>query len=254
MQDQHDQLTLSLLRDDPEEFLRHCQPIIRICVRQYLASGMFPYAEEKDIIQSVNEKLFAKLEAIDRHYTGRVQLRTYLNAAIRNMCLRIHEERHHTVKTIQIHEEHGHYTIDPTDAIVIDEELERLHVVLQLFYEERHKLYIVMKLYFKIPLRTADISRWDKRIHSAKKRLLLSSFGKHYSEMTINEIFSTFAPVWNSVERTLTAPKSIERWANEQINTIIKLMNGNPPRRAHSKETLQVLLSEEYSRHLNKES
>ncbi|MEW5800105.1 MAG: hypothetical protein AB1728_13985 [Bacteroidota bacterium] len=254
MHSHHEQLTITLLRDDPKKFLRYCQPIIEICVHQYMASGMFPYAEAKDIIQSVNEKLYARLGTIDQHYTGRVLLRTYINATVRNICLRIHEERNHSIKTIQIHEEHGIYTIDPTNAFVFDEELERLHTVLQLFHEERNKLYIAMKLYLKIPLRKMDIYRWNRHLAPAQKEFLISLFGKNYDEMTIHEIFAAFAPVWNSVERTSSAPKSIERWTNEQINVVIKLMNGNPPRRSHSKETLQVLLSEEYSRHLNKES
>lgn len=253
MHEQHDQLTLSLLHRDPEEFLLRCQPIIRICVQQYMASGMFPFTEAKDIIQSVNEKLFSQLEGIAENYKGRVLLKTYVNVAIRNICLKINEERLRTIKTIQIHEGHGHYTIDPTDSIVIDEELDRLHTVLQLFPAERDKLYIGMKLYFKIPLRRQDLTRWSTRIRPAQENRLISAFGKNYNDMTSLEIFSLFAPVWNTVERKSLAPRSIEHWANENINAIIKLMNGNPPRRAHSKETLQLLLSEEYSRHINTE-
>ncbi|MBI2428568.1 MAG: sigma-70 family RNA polymerase sigma factor [Ignavibacteriales bacterium] len=254
MQEHHDQFTLSLLRNDPEEFLLLCQPIIKICVRQYMASGMFPSAESKDIIQSVNERLFVRLESLAEKYSGRVLLKTYINVAIRNICLTIHEERINTIKTIRIHEEHGQYSIDPTDAIAVDEELERLHTVLQLFPSERHKIFIGMKLYLRIPLLPHDIERWSKPVRAAQKKMLLSVFGKNYNTMTMHEVFTAFAPVWHTVERNSTSARSIERWANENINTIVTLMNGNPPRRSHSKETLQVLLGEEYSRFINKEN
>lgn len=253
MHSHHEQLSISLLRDDPEAFLRHCQPIIEICVHQYTASGMFPYTEAKDIMQSVNERLIKRLDSIARNYSGRVLLRTYLNVTIRNICLRLYEERNSAIKTIRIHEEHGNYSVDPTDAIAVDEELSRLHTVLHLFNTERHKIYLGMKLYLKIPLRNEDLVNWSARLGAADKKLLISSFGGNYSEMSMLGIFTTFAPVWNKIERSNARPQSIEWWANKNVNIIIKLMNGNPPRRSHSKETLQVLLSEEYSRHLNKE-
>lgn len=200
-------------------------------------------------MQSINERLFLNLPLIERNYNGRVLLRTYVSVIIKNICLRINKERTKDIKTIPntIREPQAAYVHDPANALIIQEELERFRAILQIFPAEREKLYVCMKLYFKIPLLPLDIFNWSRNIVYVNHReYLLSMFGGNYQHMTAEEIFTAFAPVMRSYENKKVNGKTLYFWTNEQVNAFIKMLNGNPPRRTHTKETLHLLLNEEY--------
>lgn len=251
----HDQLSLDLLRNNPEKFIRLCQPIIEICVHQYQESGRFPYGkEEEDIFQAVNEHLLNSLESIKKQYNGRVLLRTYMGVVIKNICYHVYKKDYaNKTKTIPLRPDHAVYEPDPTQVFLLEEELERFHTVLQLFPTERHKIYLGMKLFFKIPLLPQDVLRWKPDMKEKHYNLLMTTFGTTYGTMSMGNIFKTLAPVWNVVEHNRTSGAGIQRWINDRIQRIITLMNGNPPRRSYSKKLLQQLLSEEYARSLHNE-
>jgi len=249
-----DQLSLELLRNNPEQFIRLCQPIVDICIHQYQESGRFPYGDEKDISQTVNEHLINSLESIKKQYNGRVLLRTYMGVVIKNICYQVYKKEYaNKAKIIPLRPDHAVYEPDPADTFLLEKELERLYTVLQLFPTERHKIYLGMKLFFKIPLLPQDVLRWKPNIEKQHYTLLMTTFGTTYGTMSLGNIFKKLAPVWNVVERNRTSGPGIQRWINDRIQRIITLMNGNPPRRAYTKKLLQHLLSEEYARSLHNE-
>jgi RNA polymerase sigma factor (sigma-70 family) len=249
MGDYYSQFTPELLRSNPELFIQQCQPIIHACIHQYTASGLFPRSEKEDIAQSVNEYLLSSLHSIEQNYDGRVLFRTYVGVVIRNACLRVFQRQYANKIVQHIREDQAHqYEYDPTDALLLEEELERLHTVLQLFRSDQQTIYICMKLFFKIPLLQQDLRQWSRRVKSSHRKMLMRTFGRPYGQIAKEDVFDLFAIVWNSFRRYKSTGDGIHRWTARRIRDIIKLMNGNPPRRSHSFESLQTLLSEEYNR------
>lgn len=247
MDDFYSQFTPALLRSDPDRFIQQCQPIINACIHQYTASGLFPRSEQEDIAQSVNEQLLSSLDSIEQNYDGRVLFKTYVGVIIKNACLRVYQRQfaNKTLERIQEEETH-HYEYDPTDAISLGEELERFYTVLQLFHSEKQTIYICMKLYFKIPLLRKDLRQWSRHVKPSHRKMLMRKFGRPYGQKAKEEVFDAFAVVWNSFKQKKSTGDGIHRWTARRMQDIIKLMNGNPPRRSHSFESLQALLSEEY--------
>ena len=79
----------ALLRADPGALVLKYQETIRIIVRRFIGTGMFSAREFEDVVQSVNAGLLSRTSSMQRNYSGRSLLATYVSAIIRNICLKL---------------------------------------------------------------------------------------------------------------------------------------------------------------------
>ncbi len=243
MQHSHDMLDIALLRSDRNAFILRCQTIIDIVTKNFVKSGLFNAEQLKDVTQTVNEVLIARLPAIERNYNGTSQMVTYINAVIRNICLDIHKKEQKSITAVPVGErDHADDDEPILTSLIIQDELRRFAVILRLFNRQQPKLLLCLKLYFRLPLTPADITDCFDQLPPEELSGLLALFGSGYDERLESENFNIIAPLMNRKEDSVTSGASLRRWSNEQVIRIIAMLNKGSLQRTHTKETIRTLL------------
>jgi hypothetical protein len=237
-----DTLDIPLLRNNPQEFVVRSQRIIEFAVKQFTKSGMFAPSEYRDVIQSVNEELIKRLPGIEKNFNGTVLLTTYMNVVIRNICYRIHERERSTLRTEPLTDAHVHEGEENINSLMIREESQRFALAIRLYGTKRYKIILCLKIYFRLPVSDHDLRSCFDTISDSDRTTLLLRFADNYDAFLEAENFTNIAPYMNKQEKNVTSGASLRRWTQEYLTRIIDLMNGNPPERAHTKETIKILL------------
>lgn len=238
-----DLLDLPLLRSDRTAFLLRCQRIIGIVVRQSITRGLFPPSEHDDIVQSVNEELFRRLDGIERNFDGSVLLNTYVSAVLVNICRRLAERARRVPVMEPLTEDYTamEQTEERSAQMLIDEERRRLERYLQMYGEKRRKLTLCLKILLKIAPSDDDLRSMDAAMPPEERTRLRQELSKDRTEA---EDFAALALFVNRCEHTITSGNSLRRWTSEYLVRIVHLMNGDPPKRSHTKETIRLLMEQ----------
>ena len=237
---------ITLLRTNKDEFILRCQRIIQIVVKHFVKSGMFTAGEFHDVIQSVNEELIKRLPKIEKNFDSRVLMVTYINVIVRNICLRIHEREHSDVETVPFANAELQYDEGNATALIVQDEIDRLAMILKLYGSQEHKALLCLKIYFRMPVTKKEIQMCFNLLTQSEMNLLLDRFGESYDDSLEIENFNILSPFMNRQEQNTTSGSSLRRWTLEHLTRITALLNGNPPNRSHTKETIKFLL-EHYS-------
>jgi hypothetical protein len=237
---------ITLLRTDKNEFVIRCQRIISIIVKKFIGKGMFIAADFKDITQTVNVELIRRLPAIEKNYTGEALLETYVSVIIKNICLRLYESETNGIKPTSISETWVVSNEHTDDAILISDEFTRFETAVALLHSQRLKALVCLKVYFSIPLNSSEVRKYFRSISVEDHYRLLSFFTKHYIASETNECFTVLSHMINKYEENLTTEESVRRWTNMMLQKLIGRMNGRSEQRAHTKESIKLLL-ERYS-------
>ena len=247
-------LDISVLRSNPAEFLLRCQRIIHICVKQYIASGMFDPEDEQDMIQTINERLIVKLPVIEAQYSGIAQMNTYMNAIIQHICIKINRESNKDAGTAPLHTAMSHLSNDPTNDVFIHEELQRFHSILQLFYGKKYKILFFVRLYLGIQMKGMEIRDIIRDITVEERKMVSEKIINNYHQVSVPARFEIITELVNKY-RTYNYGKNkkisdvaLLRWTQRKTSLMIRLLNGNPPTRFYTEETLKLLIEEYYIR------
>lgn len=237
-------LEIELLRRDRDEFILQCQYIIAMVVKYHIRRGMFPASDYDDIVQSVNVELIRRLDSIERNFNGSVMLNTYMNVVIRNICLRIFERMRKAPVTEPITDYGTAQEPEALTPMLLQDEYRRFSLLLRLFGTKQAKIIFCFKIYFRLPITEHDVQRAFDRIPEEHGRQLLERFGAGYEGSMEIDNFNTVAPLMNMQEMNATSGRSLRRWTLEHLTRTIVLLNGDPPVRSHTKETIKLLLEE----------
>jgi RNA polymerase sigma factor (sigma-70 family) len=246
MPTQTDTLEIDLLRTNRNAFILQCQRIIELVIKQYIKTGMFRSSRFQDTVQSVNVALIKRLDSIEKNYNGSVLLNTYMNVVIRNICLRLYEQERSAIETeeltdaVTIHD-HGHL-----NALLIQDEIRRFSRAMQMFGEKRAKIIICFKIYYRIPLTGTELRSFFDTASDKELAQLEERFGGNYDETLEIDNFNFIVPLMNVKEQNSTTGSSLRRWTLEYISRMISLMNGTPPLKAHTKETIRTLFEQHH--------
>ncbi|MBP6672052.1 MAG: sigma-70 family RNA polymerase sigma factor, partial [Bacteroidetes bacterium] len=206
-------------------------------------TGLFGPEQLRDVMQSINENLITRLPGIEQNYNGSVQMVTYMNAVIRNICLDIHRKEQQPVQIVSFSDTEHEFEEDvPFRSLLVQEELQRFMMILTLFHHQRSKLLLCLKLFHRMPLTVHDITDCFEQLPERDLTTLMSLFGKPFEETLESDIFNTIAPFMNRKENNQTSGASLRRWTQEQISRIISLLNRGKEHRTHTKETIRILL------------
>ncbi len=242
MSSNNEALNISLLRSNKNEFVLHCQPIIGFIVQHYIVIGMFKENNASDIIQTVNEELIRRLTSVENNFDGSVLMATYINVVIRNICLRIYERERAAIKTIPLAEIFQPSDDDSDRTLMIEEEIQRLELAMKLCGTQRFKILVCMKVYFRLSITKNEIMKCFNDITEMEKQTLYNRFGGIYDDSFEIENFNLLAVMINKKENKNTSGNSTRRWTEENIRKVLILLNGDPPNRTHTRETLKFLL------------
>lgn len=234
----------TVLREQPNDFIVGCQPLIDMCVRYYIKKKLFSLDDKQDIIQSVNESLIMQLPKISEQYNGMSSLESYMSVIIYNMCLKIHRDDPAPPPPVGISEGRSGVHDEPATGLIIRQELEIFRTILILLYRNRNKFILFAKYYFCLPVTENDIRRVFPSIHFHDISRLISLSESHHDKEPIEDIFKAIAPFIAKYEGTKVDPDSLRRWTIRTINQVVRQLNGDPPESAHTSETLKELIDE----------
>ncbi len=240
-------LDITLLRNNKNEFVIRCQDIIAISVKQYTIKGMFSAADFDDIKQSVTLELINRLPLIEKNYNGKTLLRTYVGVVIKNICLQIYKNESRTISSIPLGEITMLTVENNEGGVVIAQEQQRFATALKLYHSKRFKLLVCLKAYFLIPVRSIELQRTFHGITTEDIRRILDIFENQTPTKTEFEHFTILASMMNKYELASVTESSLRHWTNIELQKLIHVLNGDPPTRIHTKETVRLLL-EHYSK------
>jgi DNA-directed RNA polymerase specialized sigma24 family protein len=238
---------IQMLRTDPGGLILKYQETVKIIVKKYILAGMFKPSDFEDIVQEITSALLVKIPAMQSHYNGTSLFKTYFSVIVRNICVKEHAKFKKEITADQ--EDTGGLTDrgHGEENILFEEEAQRLRNILSLYYRQRPKLLLCLKLHYRIPITHEDIRLWYPQCGSQDCDMLLKHFGVNFDMQNDVEIFRTLTPVMNRNEGKLNSVDAVRKWTDSKIHEIIKLLNGNPQRRNHNEETLKILVDDFFS-------
>jgi RNA polymerase sigma factor (sigma-70 family) len=236
---------LLLLKEEPHLLILSYQTLIDIIIKQYMSNGSFNYHEYYDIKQQVNEILINRIPKIQAQFQGKSLLKTYFTVIIRNICkelIRKHKDLQLTTKDFYCIE---NATDDIINPILIKEEVNKLKVAINLYFKQKAKLILCLRLKYRMPfdfsdfidaypqMTIRDFDFFTQKIHS-------------YQDNPDIVIFSIFNDIVNRFEAKNNTPDALRKWIKLKINELIDILNGNPPLSKYDEETLQILFEKAY--------
>lgn len=235
---------VNLLLHEPQALVAHYQSIINIVVSKFISRGFFTVEEKMDIVQNINETLLErKIFNIQRNYNGSVLLSTYFSKVIYNHCLEIargrKNKRSYGAETLL--ENVSDTSLSAVNKLVLEDEVNRLSAILCGVLRCSFRLWIALKLFARIRLTKEDFLEV-----SVKETSTYNSFKKQffvdYDALNDKSVYQAAIPLLNHITGKNTDADSMRKWMNMQIDKIIALQNGEPPRAQHNRETIRLLL------------
>ena len=244
---------IDLLYNKPHEFINENQSTISIILNRYIKLGYIKREDKAEAIQFINYRLLdGILEKIKQNYDKTYHLSTYFSAVVNNLCkefLNNNLKENRTIPLEQITDKEKIFTSEKAQ-ILIDEEIDRLEIILRLFHNKRNKVIVALKIKYRIPI-IDDEFKWflnisdsfTEEISARIKKLLIDS--KNEVEM-----FNKFSEIYNELNEKQITGESLRHWSYLKINEIIELLNDNGKESLYNLETFGVLF-EKYSRKLS---
>jgi DNA-directed RNA polymerase specialized sigma24 family protein len=233
---------ITLLRADPGALVLKYQETIRIIVRRFIGTGMFSSREFEDVVQSVNAGLLSRISSMQRNYSGRSLLVTYISTIIRNICLRLRQAADPPMSTPGDLDPEEPDSTRVFSAIAISEASAALAEVLDLFHTETARLRILLKVHFKLPLTSDDILASFPGCRSRDVRRILALLGQDLWKRSERELYADAASFLNEREGRSTTPDAYRRWTSEKISEILSLLGSRLPEARLNKEDLRTLV------------
>jgi RNA polymerase sigma factor (sigma-70 family) len=238
---------IELLHSDPHTLILKYQETVKIIVKKYILADVFKPSDFEDVVQEVYAALFAKIPAMQSQYNGMSLFKTYFSVIVRNICMKEHAK---TRKELEIEQKEITNFIDRSHVeakIIIEYQIQRFRAILSLYYRQRPKLLLCLKLHYRIPLTPEDITLWYPKCSSPDRDILLENFGSNFDETDDVEIYKILTPLMNKNENKSNSVDAVRKWIDTKIREIIQLLNGNPKKSNYNEDTLKTLVDDFFS-------
>lgn len=238
---------IELLHNNQKQLILDLQGLIDIVINQFIGAGKFIYSERHEIKQHINVELLNRITKIQDQYQGKSLLRTYLSVVIRNICNEIVRNKtklnHVSFEDITIVEENN----ENSNSLIFEEEIFRLRKIFGLYYKQKNKLILCLKLKFKMIFNIEDFRNFNINITQSEFEKFVDATHPYF-ECSDSKIFEALISIFNKYEHKENTSDSLRKWVADKINDIIEILNGNPPTSKYDKETLQILFEKCYYR------
>ncbi len=209
---------------------------------------MFRAAQVADIVQNINEQLLRRITGLQSGYNGSYLVRTYVAAAVRNICLRLREQENKVLPVRQIADDDLPSSLESEkDRYSIDQAKRLVQAIFAQYHRKRPKLMICLKLWCRIPISREEILDWYQDCPESTLHQILDLFGGRYADRSDGEVFKMATGFFNIAADKENAEDALRKWTQEKVGEIIRLLNGDPPTRTFDKESLQILLQDYFS-------
>jgi len=245
-------IDIKLLQQDIPALLHKYQYKIAFIVDGFIRQGAFDKNERDDIIQSINEQLFRKKSKIQAQYNGAATISTYLSAIIRNVCLQIYRQNKRLINKELYKKQNSELLLNDGEQnsinhLMIQEELQKLDAIIQMFARQQYKLRLLLKLICRIPIIEVDILHTYPSCPEIYFTKMMQEFGIDYHECTDKEIFERLTYYINILEGKKRTTDAIKKWLSYKLAQIIKILNETSTTANYDRESLKILVTYYYS-------
>lgn len=239
------QSNLNIVRE-PDEFLQTIKALVTKVVSRYIARGVIPRREQKDVETSIIEKFLLKQDKINSAFQGKAKVTTYYIAVLNRMCAEVIRKEQKHWYAINDDEDNGlpqnaTVSFDTAKSTLVQEELKRFHSSLMLFNGTADKFLLFLKYYYDIPLQEVEIANYAGSKKEEAKQILAER--GNLSKAMVNERLAELVSV---VEGKDVGGDAVRMWINKHLNTLLNRLNGKN-RSFHDKETIGLMLEMQYS-------
>jgi hypothetical protein len=230
-----------LFFNDSSVFISEAQHIIDIIAYKFVKSKSFTFSELSDIKQTIAEELLKKKTKILTQYQGKAQFSTYLSVVIQNICREILRRKRPVFDSVpETMQWEDKSSVSPENEVIINQEVIKLKHAIALYYRQKSKLELCLKLRFRIPLHYSDLQNVSPDFSPEEFSCFLTDIGD-YLESSDKKIYAVLIPVLNKSEGKENTADSIRKWTTLKIFELIDFLNGDPPASNYNEETLQIL-------------
>jgi DNA-directed RNA polymerase specialized sigma24 family protein len=244
---------IQLLHASPNNLIIRYQPMIETIVSKYIRNGFFTYNQKNDLIQHVNENLISRTDIIRNQYNGSTLLRTYYSAIIRNLIIEEKRLENKTNSEFRKIENCDGVSYDSNfDKIYFLDEFDRLEKAISMFYRQRRKLILCLKIFFRLPFSFQDFVKYCIKMTKRSYNEIFKYLGPK-NQVDDKHICEKIIPVFNKCENKNNSPDALRKWFKHKTDEITKLMNGDPPKASYNKESLQILVEKYFMEYIKGE-
>jgi len=215
--------------------------LIRSVVGRYIQHRVIPFREREDVVMDVMEKFLKQKEKIFGSFEGKSKFTTYCIAVANRMCCEVIRrdcKQWYLVTEKENSDLPNEVALNHHDAeknFLFKQEVNRLETILYFFNNDYAKLILFLKVYYSMPISDNDIKNYADYLSEDVKSIIADEKTK-----TKGDVFIRLAEVVNLVEQKDIRGDAVRIWFTNQINTIIRRLNGNGIAN-HDKESLSIL-------------
>ncbi len=238
---------IELLLHAPEKYILENQKVIEIIVSRYQRGGYFAAGDKNEVVQYINLRLLdGVLHKMREQYNQEYFLSTYFAAIVNNLCKEYLVKSKNEKLGIS-YEEYagGQKTFDNSSyQTLLNDEIDRLEAIFRMYHKKRLKLYLSLKLFFRIPISPEELKDLRKQILRQTPTEPPDLNPKILALKTDAQLFELFAKYAEDPEDVKKAGEALKRWIYVKIHEIIDLLNGTDNRSNYDIETLGILFAE----------
>jgi len=235
---------LQLLMNNPGEYVAGKQNVIDVVVSRYIRYGFIPAAEKDDAIQFINLNLLdGIIQKMQWQYNPEFFLSTYLAAIINNLCKEYVVKLRKEKLTVS-YDDYSSSNVSFDDAsygILLEEELNRLEMILKLYNRKRSRLILSLKLYFRMPILPGELEAYAKENYPERTPFLPETDPAKLSNLTDTALFEVYGQFLDGSDDPRKAGANLKRWVYFKMAEIVDLLNGENHGGGYQAETFQIL-------------
>lgn len=215
--------------------------IIEIIVKKFIKNGSVFYEDYDEMKQILSEKYWRKQDKIIGGYSGKAKPATYLSAVFYRMVLEVLRNSSGKNDSFrkyekQMLESEKPKSINPEEEYIIKNELKLFKRVLETFGEEKPKVQLFCKMYFKQHITEAELTGINDGIPERLKMKLLAD----NSDMKDKEIYALLCELVNLEANKKVKQDAVRMYIKKSIKNILERLNYG--RRAfYTENSLEVL-------------
>lgn len=238
-----------LLFNNPNQFLLENQYVIKIIVARFIRYG-FVYSDERDeLIQFINARLLhGILRKMKEQYNPSFCVSTYFATEINNLrkeFLNKYKKNNNLISIEDFSSPEQHLSEEQL-KLLINEEIERLEIILRLYHSKKKKVILALKIKYHITIEVEDISDLSNMPVDELEKIFMMDNNQLWQFKTENQIFDYYAGLIGKFNEKKLMGELFKHWTYTKINEIIQLLNKDGKESSYDQETFGMLF-EKYS-------
>ena len=242
-----DHKNIQQFNENPKQFIVHIQDLIESVIFGYIRKGKLKNSEFKEVLQHVNEELLRKIDKIACQFSGKAQITTYFVVIVRNICNDFIRHRLKTPATINI--DHVEIVSGQSSAIsrlIIFEESVRLRKAIDLYFKQKGKLVLILKLKYRMAYTLEDFFDYNYAI-GEKDYHNFNELVEPYIDCCDQKIYTALSKLFNKFEDRKSVADSLRKWISIKISELIEILNESPNSAHYNEDTFQLLFEYSYA-------